>query len=230
LYIIYIRNYRKRLFYLSVIVLLWIILLIITEIFVNTSLTSNVIIDNSFSFSYPVKYDIESIYINDTLRNSSIQTSGTLLKPLSKRFSTYKSIEGEFSFKYPSAFLLNDQKFEGSEILYHIAFKDKGNPKHGFVQVWNLPYDLNEFLQNSLSYSDQKYKQFDSKTVSVDGITGVYWDYSITNEENKAFKGSEVFFKKDDRMYRISYFVPEHLWSKKEKDVFLEIVNSFKVY
>ena len=209
---------------------LWIILFILTEMFLNSSLTANVTIDNSFSFSYPVKYDIESIYINDMVRDSSIQTNSTLLKPMSKRFSTYKSVEGEFSFKYPSAFFLNEQKFEGSEILYHISFKDKENSKHGFVQVWDLPYDLDKFLQNSLSYSDQQYKQFDFKSIISNGIPGIYWDYSIITEDNKTYKGSEVFLKKENKMYRISYFVPEHLWNKKEKNVFKEMVYSFKVY
>lgn len=230
MYIIFIRNFRKRLFYLSVIFLLWIVLFILSEVFLNTGLITNVIIDNSFSFSYPFKYDIDSIYINDSVSDSSIQTSNTLLKPISKRFSTYNSVEGEFSFKYPSVFYLNEQKIEGSEILYHIGFKDKENIKQGFVQLWRLPYDLNEFLQNSLSYSDQQYKQFDSKTITVNGIPGVYWDYSIITEDNRTYKGSEVFLKKEDKMYRISYFVPENLWDKKEKNLFEKMVYSFKVY
>ena len=49
MYIIYVRNYRKD-FYLSVIMVLWIILFILTEMFLNSSLTANVTIDNSFSF------------------------------------------------------------------------------------------------------------------------------------------------------------------------------------
>lgn len=230
MYIIYVRDYKRRLLYLSAIIALWVLLFFLAGLFFNNNLTMNVTIDNYLSFSYPVKYDIDNIYINEVIKDSSIQTSKSLKKPMTKKFSTYKSIEGGFGFKYPSAFLLNEQEFEGTEILYHVGFKDKNKPNHGFVQVWNLPYDLNEFLAKSKSSSSQQYKNFESKPITVHNISGVYWDYTTVTRDKKSFKGNEVFLKKEDKMYRISYFVPEELWGKSEADVFQDIVCSFKTY
>ncbi|GAE89161.1 membrane-associated protein [Acetivibrio straminisolvens JCM 21531] len=50
----------------------------------------------------------------------------------------------------------------------------------------------------------------------------------MITHDNKSYKGNEVFLKKDDKMYRISYFVPERLWSKNESKLFESIVSSFK--
>lgn len=228
MYIIYIRNYKRRLVYLSIIVALWISLFCLTGLFFDNSLTMNVTIADYLSFSYPAKYHIDNVYVNEIIKDSSIETSNSFKNPFAKKLSTYESIEGGFSFKYPSAFLLNELEFEGSEILYHVGFKNKSNPNHGFVQVWNLPYDLNDFLSKSKSTSEQQYKQFEEREVTVNSIPGVFWSYTIITKDNKIFKGSEVFLKKGDQMYRISYFVPEELWNKGEAKLYENIVFSFK--
>ncbi|WP_265443037.1 PsbP-related protein [Acetivibrio straminisolvens] len=228
MYIIYIRNYKKRLVYLSIIIGLWILLFFLTELFFSNSLTTNITIENYLSFSCPAKYDIDNVYVNESVKGNLIETGSNFKKPRAEEFSTYKSIEGGFSFKYPSAFLLDEQEFEGTEILYHVGFKDRSNTSHGFVQVWNLPYDLNEFLSKSKSTSEQQYKQFEEKAVTVNSIPGILWDYTVITHDNKSYKGNEVFLKKDDKMYRISYFVPERLWSKNESKLFESIVSSFK--
>jgi hypothetical protein len=229
LYIIFISNYKRKLVYLFAIIGLWILLFFLTGLFLNNSLTMKVTIENYLSFSCPVKYDIDSVYVNEKIKESSIETANNFKKPRAEKFSTYESIEGGFSFKYPSAFSLNEEEFEGSEILYHVGFKNKTNTCHGFVQVWNLPYTLKEFLAKSKSASEQKYKQFEEKEVLVNSIPGIFWDYTVITQDNKSFKGNEVFLKKDDKMYRISYFVPENLWNKKESKLFESIVFSFKI-
>ncbi|HHV28717.1 PsbP-related protein [Acetivibrio mesophilus] len=228
MYIIYIRNYKRRLVYLSIIIGLWISLFFLTGLFFNNNLTMNVTIENYLSFSCPAKYDIDNVYVNEIIKDSSVETGKNFKKPRAENFSTYESIEGGFSFKYPSAFLLDEQEFEGTEILYHVGFKDKTGINHGFVQVWNLPYDLNDFLSKSKSTSNQQYKRFEEKEVTVNSVPGIFWDYTIITQDNKSFKGNEVFLKKDDKMYRISYFVPEELWSKNESKLFESIVFSFK--
>jgi len=96
------------------------------------------------------------------------------------------------------------------------------------VQVWNLPYTLKEFLAKSKSASEQKYKQFEEKEVLVNSIPGIFWDYTVITQDNKSFKGNEVFLKKDDKMYRISYFVPENLWNKKESNYLKALFSHLK--
>ena len=60
-------------------------------------------------------------------------------------------------------------------------------------------------------------------------MEGFIWDYVIFGGDGKYYKGNEVFFKKDNMMYRISYFVPENKWDKKNKEVFNKMVTSFKI-
>ncbi|NMB34307.1 MAG: hypothetical protein GX992_08825 [Clostridium sp.] len=229
MYVIYVKNYKRRFFYLSIIITLWVALFLLTETFINTNHNTKMSIKNQFSFSCPGKYCIEDIYINETINDSFIQANVSLKSAVTKRFSAYKSGDSKFSFKYPSAFSINEYKFGGGEILYHVTFKDKVNPSHGFVQVWELPYDLNEFLEDSISHFGEQISNFSSSPVIVDHSPGIYWNYVITTEKGENFRGCEAFFKKKGRMYRISYFVPEHLWNKNEEKIYKKIVSSFKV-
>ena len=167
---------------------------------------------NQFSFSCPGN-SIEDIYINETINDSFIQANVSLKSAVTKRFSAYKSGDSKFSFKYPSAFSINEYKFGGGEILYHVTFKDKVNPSHGFVQVWELPYDLNEFLEDSISHFGEQISNFSSSPVIVDHSPGIYWNYVITTEKGENFRDK---LKKKGRMYRIGA-VPEHLWNKNEE-------------
>lgn len=60
---------------------------------------------------------------------------------------------------------------------------------------------------------------------------GFLWDYTVfSDNEKKYYKGMEFFFKKNDSMYRISYFVPENQWNKTNKDMFWKMIRSFSVY
>jgi hypothetical protein len=198
--------------------------------FLGKSLIMNVTINDCLSFSYPLKYNVEDIYINELIEKNSVQTSFNLKKPITHRFSNYKSVKGNFSFEYPSAFELNEEEFDGAEILYHIGFKDKSNPVQGFVQVWNLPHSLKEFLENSKAQASQNFNSFESKPVTVNNIPGFYWNYTVLTRNGELYKCSEVFLQKEERMYRISYFVPYKMWDKNQSDIYWSIVSSFKTF
>ena len=62
------------------------------------------------------------------------------------------------------------------------------------------------------------------------GLPGIFWSYTVIGRDGTPVKANEVFFKKDDSMYRISYFVPEKLWDENRKDIFWNMVKSFKIY
>ncbi|HOQ01154.1 MAG TPA: PsbP-related protein [Acetivibrio clariflavus] len=200
------------------------------SIFVSRTFAYNLTVNDYLSFSYPLQYTIEDIFINEKVQGNTIETNYNIAHHIPQKFSTYKSIEGKFSFDYPTAFDLKEQYFSGAEILYHIGFKDKTKPIHGFIQVWNLPYSLEEFLEKSKASSMQNFLNFTSQQITVDSSRGVFWKYSILTDNNMNYRGLEVFWKKGDKMYRISYFVPENLWDEKEYETFLKIVNSFKTY
>jgi len=84
LYIIFISNYKRKLVYLFAIIGLWILLFFLTGLFLNNSLTMKVTIENYLSFSCPVKYDIDSVYVNEKIKESSIETANNFKSPVPK--------------------------------------------------------------------------------------------------------------------------------------------------
>lgn len=228
MYIVYVKNYKKKLLYLFIIILLWIAMFVTASIYIGQTFVYNLTINDHLTFSYPLKYTIEDIFINENIKGNTIEANYNISQHIAQKFSTYTSMEGQFSFDYPTAFELKEQIFNSVEILYHIGFKDKNRPIHGFVQVWNMPYSLEEFLEKSKETSTQNYINFTSQPMTIDNSPAIFWNYSILTQAGMNYKGLEVFWKKDNKMYRISYFVPGNLWSDKEYDTFLNIVNSFK--
>jgi hypothetical protein len=182
------------------------------------------------SFSYPSSIYINDIYVSQELKNNEIYTNSSYKQPLVQNFSNYKSLAGKFSFSYPSPFILQEKDFGGSDILYHIDFSNPSKSAHGFVQVWNMPYSLKDFLEKSKSASSQDFKSFISKEITINGNAGYLWDYVVKGNDGSDIKGMEAFFKKETRMYRISYFVPVALWDKTQSKIFWDIVHSFKTY
>jgi len=230
LHIIIVRNYKKKLVILFLLLALWAAAFILSDYFINKSLIFNVTINNYLSFSYPIAFEVDNIYVGEKVKDNAIKTNSTFRKPFRQNFSTYESIEGHFSFNYPSIFSIQQQEFAGSEILYHIDFKDNDQNTHGFVQVWNLPYPLQEFLERSKAASTLTYKDFSSTEITVNNLPGYYWSYYVLSDNGKYLRGNEVFFTKNNTMYRISYFVPENVWNNKQLEIFWSIVNSFKAY
>lgn len=194
----------------------------------KNSLLLNITIDGCLEFSYPLDMAVDGVYVNKQAREASIQSSGILREPEARQFTNYESLQGKFSFDYPTAFALEPQEFNGADILYHITFRSKTEADQGFVQVWNMPSSLEDFLKKSLDTSRQTFKYFKSGRVTVNGIPGYYWDYSVLSGD-RYYKGNEVFLKKDGRMYRISYFVPESDWNEERSVMYKNIVRSFKI-
>lgn len=216
---------------LGLFILLWVSMFMLSNFLMHNTMALQVTINDYLTFSYPFNLQVVNVYYNEHLDTNAIQTNTNFKKPLTQKFTNYNSVKGHFSFQYPSAFSLNEQDFVGSEILYHIDFADRSQTNaHGFVQVWNLPYNLKDFLERSKTTSSQNYEYFQSTPIKVNNNPGYLWDYAVIGKDGKNTKASEVFFKKDNRMYRISYFVPEGLWNKTQSDVFWKMVSSFKTY
>lgn len=186
-------------------------------------------ISNSFIFTYPKDYMVTDVFANYEIAECNASINDISVDNKITKFSDYESLTGKFSFKYPSAFKIDEQDFSGNEILYHIDFRDSTGSYRGFVQVWEFNDSLEEFLKNSKVQPEQGYKYFNSYPVLVNKIPGFYWDYAILGGDKSYYKGSEVFFKIENRIYRISYFVPEKKWNSKQKNLFWDIVNSFKI-
>lgn len=226
--IIYVSNYSRKIFLILAILLIWLSMFFTADQLIKNNLLYSITIENCMEFSYPYGIVVDNVLINDKADEKVIQANHTF-SAQAREFSNYKSLEGNFSFDYPTAFVLKPQQFSGSDILYHIDFRNKADTVHGFVQVWKMPGNLEDFLKNAKAASQQKYKYFRSSSIKVNGLPGFYWDY-IVIADDRNIKASEVFLQEGDLMYRISYFVPENEWNESQSNLFWNMVKSFKTY
>lgn len=230
MHIIIVTNYKKKFVVLLSVLCLWVAMFLVASQLINNSFILRLTINDKLTFSYPVSYEIDNVYINESASEMDIVANWQFKKPQFHKFSDFKSKEGKFGFSYPGTYELNQQHFEGSEILYHIDFRDKSDAAHGFVQVWNMSSDLKDFLETSKSNSWTNFKTFTMQDIKVNGNPGYLWNYSVYAKDGSVYRGLEAFFKKDRLMYRISYFVPEEQWSEANFTIFQNIVKSFKTF
>ena len=226
--IIIVTHYRRKLLILASIMIGWFLLFMFGSFLIDRTLLFNINIDSCIEFSYPYSIVVDNILVKNSYADRNILSSFSPFRPQTGQFINYESLEGKFNFDYPSAFVLQAGEFTGGDILYHIDFHDRQDAAHGFVQVWSLPGELGEFLEKSKEASQQTYKYFKSNSIEVNGVKGFLWDYDVLTQ-NGYYKGSEIFLKKDGRMYRLSYFLPENQWDSKQSELFWNMVKSFKI-
>lgn len=226
--IVILTNYKKKLRWLVIIIVVWLLFFNLGSHIIENELLLHITIESSFEFSYPYSITVNNVFSRDTPPRESVITSFFSSQPRINQFIKYKSIEGNFSFNYPSAFVISEKTFAGGEILYHVDFHDNQNVVHGFLQVWNFNEDLGTFLEKSKNASQQEYKYFMSDIIEINDMKGYSWDY-VVSVEDSFYKGMEVFLMKDNIMYRMSYFIPEDKWNKKQSRLFWKMVKSLKV-
>ena len=210
-----------------VVLIFWFLLFSLSNLLIKNKLAYHLTIDHYLSFSYPVKYKIDDIFVNENLRDNIIQTNFSFKRAIIENYKNFESGDHKFSFKYPASFTLSQKDFGGSDILYHIDFHSQQNQSQGFIQVWHQPYALADFLARSKATSVQDFLSFKQTPLKVHELPGYLWDYTVQSGAN-TYKGMEVFLKKDDSMYRVSYFTPANLWNKEQSDIFWSMVNSLK--
>lgn len=230
MHIIIVRNYKRKIACLAAFIAFWALILVSADYFLDENLTLHITVDHHISFSYPLSMDISDIYINDRLSDVSIDTNYTFRKPAEHKFSALESTEEQCVFDCPTAIFMENRELPGNEILYHITFHDSTGKQQGFVQVWKLTEPVEQFLTQAKRASDGSAENFRTSRAGIGNTTGYLWNYSFLGEHRTYYKGSELFFKKDDRLYRFSYFVPENQWSWKQEKTFWKMAGSFKVF
>lgn len=227
--IVIVTNYRNRLIWLAAMIAAWLLFFNLGSYIIENEVLLHITVESSFEFSYPYSITVDNVLAKDTLPQQNVIASFFPSQPRISQFINYKSIEGNFGFTYPSAFEINEKTFTGGEILYHIYFHDNQNVAHGFLQVWNFSEDLGTFLEKSKDSSQQEYKYFISNTIEINNMNGYLWDYVVA-VGNNYYKGMEIFLKKEGRMYRMSYFIPESKWDDKQSRLFWKMAKSLKAW
>lgn len=227
MHVVIVTNYKKKLLWLVTIITVWLLLFNFGSYIIENEVLLHIAIDSSFEFSYPYSITVDNVFAKNTLPQQNIIATFFPSQPRISQFINYKSIEGNFSFAYPSAFELNEKTFTGGEILYHVDFHDNQNVVHGFMQVWNFSEELGTFLEKAKNSSQQEYKYFVSNNIEINNMNGYLWDYVVA-VGNNYYKGMEIFLTKEGRMYRMSYFIPENKWDDKQSRLFWKMAKSLK--
>ncbi|MEN6314247.1 MAG: PsbP-related protein [Clostridiaceae bacterium] len=228
MHIIIIPNYRRKLLISMSAAVIWILLFIFGSYLIDHTMLFHITINSCLEFSCPYDIIIENVLVSYTDPQHEIRASFSPAYPRVGHFINYESLEGKFSFNYPSAFLISEETFTGGDILYHIDFRDRQDSAHGFIQVWKLTDPLEEFLKKSKETSQETYKYFKTSDIELNGVKGYLWDYAVLTQ-NGYYKGMEVFLEQDERMYRLSYFLPESKWNNKQSELFWIMAKSFKI-
>lgn len=228
MHIIIVTQYKRKLLIFTFILAAWLLLFMFGSFLIEKTLLFNITINSCVEFSYPYSIVVDNILVSDSYSDQAVLSSFSPSRPRARQFTNYESLEGKFSFKYPSAFVIQTNTFAGGDILYHIDFHDRQDSAHGFVQVWNLTSDLGEFLEQSKETSQNTYNYFKTERIKLNGIKGYYWDYDVLTQDG-FYKGSEIFLEQGKKMYRLSYFVPENLWNEKQSELFWNMAKSFTI-
>ncbi|HEY5583920.1 MAG TPA: hypothetical protein VIK78_05445 [Ruminiclostridium sp.] len=225
MYFILVTNFKKKLLLSFSILSLWVLIVVGTGVLIDETVKYTVTVNSNISFSYPATFSISNIFSKNDNAAPYLQASNSNYK----KFIDSRSSEAGFEISYPSIFEVNKQNFPGSEILYHIDFRNKQDKaKGGFVQVWSLPYSLEKFLEESKQSAMVDYIDFTTKKIKVNNLDGYFWEYT-SKGTSENYKALEAFLSKNSRIYRISYFMPEKEYNTNEYEIFWQIVNSLKV-
>lgn len=225
MYLILVKNYKKNIILISSALLLLLFIIVGLKIGLDKPAEYNVILNQNLTVSFPFIFRISDIYSINYETAPYIQTSTN--SP--KNYIDFKCPEEGFEFSYPSIFEINSSSFPGSEILYHIDFKNRNDiSKNGFVQVWKLPYSIEEFLENSKHNAMVDFIDFNSKKISINSFDVYLWEYTFNSTSGK-YKALEAFLFKNSKLYRVSYFLPLSQYNPNEFDIFWNIVKSIKL-
>lgn len=144
----------------------------------------------------------------------------------------YNVMDNTFYFELPDSWYTHEISFMGGEILYHMNFISQDKKIHGFVQVWKLSEPLRQFIEKSKesAVGVVDFKYFDIKEIMSDNKKGYLLDYSRANSEGEYIKSYEVFIEGyENRVYRMSFFVPEKEWKNYYKVIFDRIMHTIKI-
>ncbi len=148
-------------------------------------------------------------------------------------FEAYNVMDNTFHFELPDSWHTHEVSFTGGEILYHLNFTSHDSRIHGFVQVWKLSEPLKQFVekskQSAVGVVDFKY--FNIKEIMSDNKKGYLLEYSRANSQGEYTKAYEAFIEGySNKVYRLSFFVPEKEWRNYYKVLFDRIIHTVKIY
>ena len=147
-------------------------------------------------------------------------------------FEAYNVMDNTFHFELPDSWDTHEVSFIGGEILYHMNFTSHDKRIYGFVQIWKLSEPLKQFIEKSKesAVGVVDFKYFDIKEIISDSKKGYLLDYSRANPKGEYNKAYEALIEgSSNKVYRLSFFVPEKEWRNYYKVLFDRIIHTIKI-
>ncbi|HYE83222.1 MAG TPA: PsbP-related protein [Clostridia bacterium] len=144
----------------------------------------------------------------------------------------YNVMNNTFHFELPDSWYTQEVAYPGGEVLYNMNFISQDKRILGFVQVWKLSKPLKQFIDESKksAVGVVDFKYFNVKEIMEDNRKGYLVEYSRANQDGEYNKAYEAFIEgPSNRMYRVSFFVPEKEWRNYYKIIFERIIHSIKI-
>lgn len=144
----------------------------------------------------------------------------------------YNVMDNTFHFELPDSWKTNELSFTGGEVLYHMNFISQDKRIQGFVQVWKLSKPLKQFIEESKksAVGVVDFKNFSIKEIMTDNKKGYLLDYSRANQQGEYYKAYEAFVEgPSNKMYRVSFFMPEKDWRNYYKAMFDRIIHTIRI-
>lgn len=150
---------------------------------------------------------------------------------ISEKYDIYEAMKGNVKYKLPSNWETKLKDFGGNEILYHNDFKLVDSSLNGFVQVWNLPNNLVEFLSNSKVISEKQNEIVDYNiiTTRIKGKEAYIVNYKIKIINDIYYKAYEYFISYKEGFIRFSFYIGEENIDTDIIKEFDYIVNSLNM-
>ncbi len=145
-------------------------------------------------------------------------------------YKEYKSSNNEFWAKFPQAFQLREELFEGRDITYHLNIQGSDGIR-GYVQTWQLDTTMQDFLNNARKYKSQSVYDFEQKEIQLgNNIKGYKWCYSVKSQDGDIV-ARQAFISKpgSSKMYVITLYTQKSMYSDDFEKLYDDILYSVRL-
>lgn len=144
------------------------------------------------------------------------------------KMMTYSSQKEGVRFDYPEGWSIRTERdYSGGEIIESISFISPDQAAHGFVQVMKLNKPIPEYVSQAEKSMAPGYDSMQFRQT----VNGDKQGFVLSYKRGVAYARSvtvEYFYKKGEKVYRLSYYYPE-IHEEKYLPLFEAMVKSLSL-
>lgn len=143
---------------------------------------------------------------------------------------TYYALDDKISYKMPSDWRNETEKFDVGGILYHSNFYSKDGKISGSIEVFGNTQDLDGFLirNKEIFEKNNTLKNYNVKKIKINNKESYIITYELKNKDNINHKCTEYYIRNNDGFIRDSFFVIDSNFKENMPTIFRAIVETIK--